>query len=294
MKIGRNDPCPCGSGIKYKKCCLSKESNAVAESNLNAQEVIENSDIDDSDDQQFFFNALNNMRKFLLGMRPHIKVYKKIRKLHSEIGCSMMDYYDSGKFEQKANPDYFNPLKNENKKESKTLVLLESKFNMETNVGVHAIQDMLIYKPAPNMNCITEEFIKNKRFRKPEKTEFLQSMLDSKLGLFEVTAIDEDEGYAYIKEVFTGDEYKLTDIGISGNNYFDEYYIYTRIITYHDVSFSTGLNFTFAKTDPFIQNFIKRNKKDYNPIGEFVRFTELYNRFSSDSNGIKVVTNTFK
>ena len=22
-KIGRNDPCPCGSGKKYKKCCLS-------------------------------------------------------------------------------------------------------------------------------------------------------------------------------------------------------------------------------------------------------------------------------
>ncbi|MGZ8153886.1 MAG: SEC-C metal-binding domain-containing protein [Burkholderiales bacterium] len=24
-KIGRNDPCPCGSGKKYKKCCLSKD-----------------------------------------------------------------------------------------------------------------------------------------------------------------------------------------------------------------------------------------------------------------------------
>ena len=24
-KIGRNDPCPCGSGQKYKKCCLAKE-----------------------------------------------------------------------------------------------------------------------------------------------------------------------------------------------------------------------------------------------------------------------------
>jgi hypothetical protein len=24
MKIGRNDPCPCGSGKKYKKCCLSE------------------------------------------------------------------------------------------------------------------------------------------------------------------------------------------------------------------------------------------------------------------------------
>ena len=25
-KVGRNDPCPCGSGKKYKKCCLDKES----------------------------------------------------------------------------------------------------------------------------------------------------------------------------------------------------------------------------------------------------------------------------
>ncbi len=25
MKVGRNDPCPCGSGLKYKKCCLGKE-----------------------------------------------------------------------------------------------------------------------------------------------------------------------------------------------------------------------------------------------------------------------------
>jgi methionyl aminopeptidase len=25
VKVGRNDPCPCGSGLKYKKCCLGKE-----------------------------------------------------------------------------------------------------------------------------------------------------------------------------------------------------------------------------------------------------------------------------
>ena len=23
-KIRRNDPCPCGSGKKYKKCCMNK------------------------------------------------------------------------------------------------------------------------------------------------------------------------------------------------------------------------------------------------------------------------------
>ncbi len=22
-KVGNNDPCPCGSGIKYKKCCMN-------------------------------------------------------------------------------------------------------------------------------------------------------------------------------------------------------------------------------------------------------------------------------
>ncbi|MCP4104733.1 MAG: type I methionyl aminopeptidase [Desulfobacteraceae bacterium] len=27
VKIGRNDPCPCGSGLKYKKCCIRKKSS---------------------------------------------------------------------------------------------------------------------------------------------------------------------------------------------------------------------------------------------------------------------------
>lgn len=26
-KVGRNDPCPCGSGKKYKKCCWNKNMN---------------------------------------------------------------------------------------------------------------------------------------------------------------------------------------------------------------------------------------------------------------------------
>lgn len=30
-KPGRNDPCSCGSGKKYKKCCINKEAAAVAE-----------------------------------------------------------------------------------------------------------------------------------------------------------------------------------------------------------------------------------------------------------------------
>src|SRR5882672_7676372 len=31
---GRNDPCPCGSGRKYKKCCLDKNRTLPADSHL--------------------------------------------------------------------------------------------------------------------------------------------------------------------------------------------------------------------------------------------------------------------
>ena len=35
--VGRNDPCPCGSGRKYKKCCLNKDKPKVLE-NINFEE----------------------------------------------------------------------------------------------------------------------------------------------------------------------------------------------------------------------------------------------------------------
>jgi len=29
MKTGRNDPCPCGSGKKYKKCCMGADGGVA-------------------------------------------------------------------------------------------------------------------------------------------------------------------------------------------------------------------------------------------------------------------------
>jgi hypothetical protein len=40
-KVGRNDPCPCGSGKKYKKCCLDKK------------ELIDNSSMLENDNKSF-------------------------------------------------------------------------------------------------------------------------------------------------------------------------------------------------------------------------------------------------
>lgn len=41
MKIGRNEPCPCGSGQKYKKCCLEKDrqSQAAQETQVTREQV---------------------------------------------------------------------------------------------------------------------------------------------------------------------------------------------------------------------------------------------------------------
>jgi len=38
-KIGRNDPCPCGSGKKYKRCCLASDEAAVREKRAAANAV---------------------------------------------------------------------------------------------------------------------------------------------------------------------------------------------------------------------------------------------------------------
>ena len=39
MRIGRNDPCPCGSGKKYKKCCLGKTDDVYYSNPLNLLET---------------------------------------------------------------------------------------------------------------------------------------------------------------------------------------------------------------------------------------------------------------
>ena len=40
-KIGRNDPCPCGSGAKYKKCCGDRSDDAANTLLKSAQERLQ-------------------------------------------------------------------------------------------------------------------------------------------------------------------------------------------------------------------------------------------------------------
>src|SRR5512139_2815666 len=40
-KVGRNDPCPCGSGKKYKKCCLEKSFTQIGKEESIRQSLVQ-------------------------------------------------------------------------------------------------------------------------------------------------------------------------------------------------------------------------------------------------------------
>ena len=46
MKIGRNEPCPCGSGRKYKKCCLKPAALMVMPKKANSAPRYTYTDLD--------------------------------------------------------------------------------------------------------------------------------------------------------------------------------------------------------------------------------------------------------
>lgn len=240
-------------------------------------------------DEEMIVNFFNNFQNLILSSKPHIKEYKKIRKLHGEIIDSMMKYHDSGKFKLKITSQYsIQKITND-----KNVKIIDSHFDTSTQLGIQAMANVMIYKNSKNMNCITEDFIDKNRFRKPEKIEFLNSMLNSVAGLFEIIKIDMGLGQVHLKNVLTNKEYCITDIGLSSNPNNEKFYIYTRVISYKNISFGTGLNLIFNKEDAFIRKWIEENLKEYNKKEEITRFMELYNEYERDNKGIKAKINSY-
>ena len=269
-KIGRNDPCPCGSGLKYKRCCGKNTNTVTQETELARTEISKLIEpLTPSIENQLSIN----IHRARLEEYPHIREYRNSRHIHQEIIESMINYYQSGMFTKIFQNDW------EEATEPRILYSIKSSFDLNTQLGSHAFYDMYIYKCSPNANCITEEYLNKNRYRKPEKIEMLQAMLDSSIGLFDIMSVDIEKGFVYIQNVFTEQEFRITDTSMSMKKD-PNIFIYARIITYGDISFFSGLVFTFRKDDPYILRFIEEEKKDYKPFGESTRFMKLYNRFT--------------
>ena len=273
----------CGSGKKYKKCCMNKEKMEEIIS-----EEIEEKNTEKTIDYEIINNFVIGFQKIMLENKPHIKEYKKIRKLHSEILDSMMNYNESGKFKQ----EWSQPVNKNEIMNFQDITIITNEYDTSTKLGEQAFANVLIYKNSKYMNCLTEEYINKNKFRKKEKVDFLNSMLNSVAGLFEVLKTDRSMGKVYLKDVLTKKQYCITDIGLSSNFNNDDFYFYTRIITYNNVSMGTGLNIVFGKKDQFINKWIKENTKEYNNKEEIRRFMEVYSEYSKNDKGSRTNINT--
>jgi hypothetical protein len=65
-KVGRNDPCPCGSGKKYKKCCLGKEieplPNRATQLGLELREALAGQEFGSLGEAQEFLDRITELR----------------------------------------------------------------------------------------------------------------------------------------------------------------------------------------------------------------------------------------
>lgn len=60
-KVGRNDPCPCGSGLKYKKCCLPREEKATVKA-------------EDPGRKTFVDREISRLQELAAGRRPGFRL----------------------------------------------------------------------------------------------------------------------------------------------------------------------------------------------------------------------------
>lgn len=238
--------------------------------------------------KKFIATILSNAQKEKLKDKPHIKIYENIRKLHDEITRDMIKYLEDGKFELKINY----PEKN-HQKGAEEVSYIKAQFDTKEEIGVRGIHNLTIYKNAENMNCITEEFVKNKRYEEKEKNEMLECMLNSEAGLFEVLNADILEGKVYLRDVLTDKTYCIIDIALSSSMDADKIYIYTRIVTYNGISFGTGFVIPFRKKDKFICEWIQKNKSEYNRKQEVTRMLELYREYDKNFKRVIMTTRSF-
>jgi len=61
-KIGRNEPCPCGSGLKYKKCCLGKAPEEPELKDETENETVEESAEEAAEESKTVHGAVESIK----------------------------------------------------------------------------------------------------------------------------------------------------------------------------------------------------------------------------------------
>jgi len=90
VKIGRNDTCPCGSGKKYKKCCLNNPGQTPEKAPSYADDIIPfvelSNSINDLLDKKEFKKALAVCRKLLVEYPEQIEGISRFAQVYEAMG----------------------------------------------------------------------------------------------------------------------------------------------------------------------------------------------------------------
>ena len=77
-KIGRNAPCPCGSGKKYKKCHLLKDEKAKRKERLAQEEAVNKAEEGQEENKE----EVKEKNKKVNSVAPKVKLTKKQKLAH--------------------------------------------------------------------------------------------------------------------------------------------------------------------------------------------------------------------
>jgi hypothetical protein len=175
MKPGRNDPCPCGSGKKYKHCCLIGASGARA-----APEAPEDL-------------AWRRLRRLLDEHRVDM-----LRFVRNVYGASALE---EAWREFMADEDArFDP-------ESEHLQVFMSWFWYRWSPDPHdtGVRDKTLHEVAP-----MAEFLKRKKSLDPLLRDYLESSLAAPFSVFEIERADPGRGLR-LRDLFTGEAHEVLE-----------------------------------------------------------------------------------
>jgi hypothetical protein len=177
MIIGRNDPCPCGSGKKYKKCCLQKDVASAPRKSL---------DFGYESDLTVRRKAIDKLDALLRETVYQDEVAEFIEEFWNPI------FVDEDDFRAlRADAEARGPLERQLPQAIRNAFLIDESF------------------PAPYLLAHAPD-----RFT-PAERDFLGRFADARITFIQLREFFPEAGYTLVEDLFDGREYKLFDKAFS-------------------------------------------------------------------------------
>lgn len=156
----------------------------------------------------------------------------------------------------------------------------EVDFDFENQADLSIFIELFLYRNHKKIPSLTEIYLEKNKFRNPEKIKMLECMKNSYVGLFEVIDSDFINGYVTYKDIITKKEFKIIDVSMSSTFLMskDRVFTYNRIITFDDISFTTGIHCMFSSNSKYFEDYLKFNNKKCSSFTKCLLLYDIYKK----------------